>query len=75
MALRDSTQDSWNIQQRETPVELDSLLLDTDTIFGLTSHYLKRKQKVITPCPFACFVNFIYSLATVGYIRRSLHSL
>lgn len=59
MALRDSTQDSGNIQQRESPVELDTLLLDTDIIFGLTSHYLKRKQKVITPCPFACFVNFI----------------
>lgn len=47
MALRDSPQDPGHIQQRETPVELDTFLLDTDVIFGLTSHYLKRKQKVI----------------------------
>lgn len=60
MALHDLPQDSGNIlQQREPPVELDTLILDADIIFGLTSHYLKRKQKVITPCPFACFVNLI----------------
>ncbi|XP_073672580.1 kinesin-like protein KIF26A [Garra rufa] len=48
MALHDSPQDAGNIlQQRETPVELDTLILDTDIIFGLTSHYLKRKQKVV----------------------------
>lgn len=59
MALPDAPQDSRNIQQREAPVELDTLIIDADIIFGLTSHYLKRKQKVIAPCLFACFVNFI----------------
>ncbi|XP_065113014.1 kinesin-like protein KIF26A isoform X1 [Paramisgurnus dabryanus] len=47
MALHDSPQDSGNVQQRRTPVELDTLLLDTDVVFGLSSHYLKRKQKVV----------------------------
>ncbi|KAL1253702.1 hypothetical protein QQF64_015931 [Cirrhinus molitorella] len=48
MALYDSPQDPGTIlQQSETPVELDTLILDTDIIFGLTSHYLKRKQKVV----------------------------
>jgi len=40
-------------------MELDSLLLDTGTIFGLTSHYLKRKQKVnysLSVCMFCYFI-------------------
>lgn len=55
MALHDSPQDSRDKQQRETPVELDTLILDSEILFGLTSHYLKRKKKVIAPFTFACF--------------------
>lgn len=47
MALRDSPKDSGHVQQKETLVELGTFLLDTEVIFGLSSHYLKRKQKVI----------------------------
>jgi len=48
-------------------MELDSLLLDTGTIFGLTSHYLKRKQKVnysLSVCMFCYFIiTYSYSIS------------
>ncbi|XP_076873719.1 kinesin-like protein KIF26A [Brachyhypopomus gauderio] len=47
MALQDPTRVLEDVQQTTTPVEPNASLVDTDGIFGFTSHLLKRKQKVV----------------------------